>query len=156
MNDSPFSPEHARNNRIFKTGYFISLYGVALILLWLGIFKFTPTEAQAIKPSLEHQPFMSWLYKIFSLQMVSNIIGIVEIFTGIAIVLACYSRFFRIAASVGIFLTFLTTLSFLLTSSNVWKIVDGVPVTNFFILKDLVCIGFGLMVLQFTKNQTHT
>lgn len=46
------------SNRNFLTGYYISLYGVALVLLWIGIFKFTPTEAAAIKPLVENHPLM--------------------------------------------------------------------------------------------------
>jgi uncharacterized membrane protein YkgB len=41
-------------NQFTQTGYYISLFGAALILLWIGIFKFTPTEAAAIKPLVEN------------------------------------------------------------------------------------------------------
>jgi len=44
--------------------------------------------------------------------------------------------------------TFLVTLSYLFTTPGVWKVVDGVPVTDFFILKDVMLLGFGLMILQ--------
>jgi len=45
-------------------------------------------------------------------------------------------------------LIFLTTLSYLVTTPGIWKIVDGVPVTDFFILKDLMFLEFGLMILN--------
>ncbi len=41
----------------------------------------------------------------------------------------------------GAIVIFLVTLSFLLTLTGVWKVVDGVPVTEFFIFKDLVFLG---------------
>ncbi len=41
---------------IFQTGYYITLLGTAAILLWIGIFKFTPTEAAAIKTLVAHHP----------------------------------------------------------------------------------------------------
>jgi len=47
--------------------------------------------------------------------------------------------------------TFLVTLSYLFTTPGIWKIVDGVPVTDFFILKDLMLLGFGLMIVQNNK-----
>ncbi|MGL6176462.1 MAG: DUF417 family protein, partial [Vibrionaceae bacterium] len=52
--------------------------------------------------------------------------------------------------------TFATTLSFLLTLSGVWKVVDGVPITEFFILKDIVFLGvtwhyFNLMRAQLVE-----
>ncbi len=39
----------------------------------------------------------------------------------------------------GAILTFLVTLSFLLTLPGVWKLVDGVPVTEFFIFRIWYC-----------------
>ena len=98
----------------FKIGYYVSLYGVAIILLWIGIFKFTPTEAAAIQPLVENHPPMSWLYNVLSVQGVSNLIGSVEILTAIAIVFAPYIHFSRVAASIGILVTFLATLAFFL------------------------------------------
>ncbi|UTF95718.1 DUF417 family protein [Elizabethkingia anophelis] len=149
-----FTKEPSLSSRNFLIGYYISLYGMAIVLLWIGIFKFTPTEAAAIKPLVENHPLMGCLYNILSIRGVSNLIGIVEIFTALAIVLAPYVHFLRIGASIGILITFITTISFLFTTPGTWRIVDGIPVTDFFILKDLVSLGFGLMILQFPKNIT--
>jgi uncharacterized membrane protein YkgB len=54
-------------------------------------------------------------------------------------------------ARIGMIVTFLVTLSYLFSTPGVWKIVDGVPVTDFFILKDLMLLGFGLMIVQNNK-----
>ncbi|MDA4697911.1 YkgB family protein, partial [Enterobacter hormaechei] len=67
-----FTKEPSLSSRNFLIGYYISLYGVAIVLLWIGIFKFTPTEAAAIKPLVENHPLMGWLYNILSIQGVSN------------------------------------------------------------------------------------
>ncbi len=37
-------------------GYLISVFGVSLILIWLGIYKFTPTEAKLIEPLVLNHP----------------------------------------------------------------------------------------------------
>jgi uncharacterized membrane protein YkgB len=47
--------------------------------------------------------------------------------------------------------TFLVTLSYLGTTPGIWKMVDGVPVTDFFIIKDVMFLGFGLMIYQIEK-----
>ena len=128
-----------------------SVWGLLLIVVVMGgIYTgiFTPTEAAAIQPLVVNHPLMSWLYNVLSVQGVSNLIGSVEILTAIAIVFAPYVHFSRVAASVGILTTFLATLSFLFTSLGTWKVVDGILITDFFILKDLVSLGFGLMILQ--------
>ncbi len=153
MSDNRNNPEIIQtNNRIFSLGYSFSLYSIALILLWIGIFKFTPTEATAIQPLVSSHPLMAWFYYFFDVQTVSNLIGVIEILTAIAIILSPFRQLFRYAASAGILIIFTITLSFLFTSGS-WKIVDSVPITDFFILKDLVCLGFGLMILGFPHKK---
>lgn len=43
--------------------------------------------------------------------------------------------------------TSLITISFLFTTPGVWTIVDGIPVTDFFVLKDLVMLGVGGIII---------
>lgn len=129
-----------------KLGYRISVFGVAIVLLWIGIFKFTTTEAKAIEPLVSNSFLMSWLYKILSLQGVSNLIGGVEIITAICLVLHFVWRKVGIVGGILPTMTFLATLSFLFTTPNVFNTVDGVPITEFFILKDVMALGISLMV----------
>ncbi|WP_306350503.1 DUF417 family protein [Flavobacterium sp. '19STA2R22 D10 B1'] len=136
---------------LFKIGYYISLLGTTLILLWIGFFKFTPIEAAAIKPLVEYHPFTSWMYSIMDVQTVSNVIGIIEIAIAIALLLSIRFHFFKIVATIGIVITFVTTLSFLLTTPGINAIKDGVFITDFFILKDIVMLGFGLMILHYPE-----
>ncbi len=58
-----------------------STFGIAIVLIWIGIFKFTPTEAENIVGLVKNSPFMGWMYKLFSIRTTSNIIGIFEIIT---------------------------------------------------------------------------
>lgn len=132
----------------YKLGYYISLFGAALILLWIGIFKFTPTEAQGIKPLIENHFLTFFVYKIASVQMVSNTIGTIEIIIALLLIFSVKFAFLKRYAGIGMIVTFLVTLSYLLTTPGIWKVVDGVPITDFFILKDLMLFGFGLMIFQ--------
>ncbi|MGX5686193.1 DUF417 family protein [Chryseobacterium cucumeris] len=134
-----------------RTGYYISLFGAALILLWIGIFKFTPTEAAAIKPLVENHFLTFFVYKIMSVQAVSNLIGVIEIIIALLLIFSAKFAVLKKYAGVGMMVTFLVTLSYLLTTPGMWKIVDGVPVTDFFILKDLMFLGFGVMIIQNNK-----
>lgn len=135
-----------------KTGYYISLFGAAIILLWIGIFKFTPTEANAIKPLVENHFLTFFVYNFAGIQTVSNAIGMIEIIIALLLIFSVKFASLRKYASIGMIVTFLTTLSYLFTTPGVWKIVDGIPVTDFFILKDLLFLGFGLMILN-RKNE---
>src|SRR6185295_2508305 len=62
-----------------KTGAFLLRYGLVLVLGWIGAMKFTAYEAEGIKALVATSPLMSWMYKVFSLQATSNIIGVAEI-----------------------------------------------------------------------------
>ncbi|UWX62515.1 YkgB family protein [Chryseobacterium oranimense] len=132
----------------YKSGYYISLFGAALILLWIGIFKFTPTEASAIKPLVENHFLTFFVYKIAGIQTVSNAIGTIEIIIALLLIFSVKFASLKKYAAIGMIVIFLVTLSYLFTTPGVWKVVDGVPVTDFFILKDVMLLGFGLMILQ--------
>lgn len=129
-----------------KLGYFISVFGVSIILIWIGIFKFTTTEANAIVPLIQNSNLMSWLYKIATIQTVSNIIGAFEIMTRLCLLLHFWWKKAGIVGGLFSVLTFLVTLSFLVSTPGVFKIIDGVFITDFFILKDIMALGISMLI----------
>jgi uncharacterized membrane protein YkgB len=143
--------QKSKQNQLYPIGYYISLFGAALILLWIGIFKFTPTEASAIKPLVENHFLTFFVYKIISVQAVSNLIGVIEIIIALLLIFSAKFAVLKKYAGIGMIATFLVTLSYLFTTPGIWKVVDGVPITDFFILKDLMLLGFGLMIVQNNK-----
>lgn len=132
----------------YKIGYYIGIYGTALILLWLGIFKFTNIEAAAIKPLISHHLLLSWLYNIASKQTVSNLIGCIEISIALAFIIEVHFAIVRKIAFIGNSITFCLTLSFIFTTPNMWRNIEGIPTTDFFILKDIALLGIGFMSLR--------
>jgi len=128
-------------------GYTLAVLGVAIVLLWIGIFKFTPTEAKAIEGLVKNSFLVSWLYKITTVQGVSNIIGSIEIVASVCLMLHLLWKKAGVLGGILSVITFLVTLSFLFTTPGVFSIVDGVPVTEFFILKDVMALGISVMVL---------
>lgn len=134
-------------------GYSTSVLGVAIVLLWIGIFKFTPTEAKAIEGLVKNSFLMSWLYNLTSVQGVSNIIGGIEIIAAVCLLLSFFWKKAGVLGGILAVITFLATLSFLLTTPGVFKTVNGVPVTEFFILKDVMALGISLMVLGKSISQ---
>ena len=86
-----------------------------------------------------------------SIQAVSNAIGVIEIIIALLLVFSVKFASLKRFVGIGMIITFLVTLSYLFTTPGVWKIVDGVPITDFFILKDLMLLGFGLMLLNDKK-----
>ncbi|OCH18840.1 MULTISPECIES: DUF417 family protein [unclassified Aliivibrio] len=133
-------------------GYKIGVFGVILTLLWIGIFKFTPTEAAAIEPLVINHPLIGWIYHFISVQMVSNIIGLTEIVIAIGLIVGFFNPKVGYFSGILALLTFITTLSFLATTPNTWTMVDGVLTTNFFLLKDIVFISISLLVIEHNKK----
>lgn len=133
-------------------GYKLGVFGVVLVLLWIGIFKFTPTEAAAIEPLIKNHPLMGWTYHFFSVQTVSNLVGLSEIVVAIGLIYGFFNP--RVGYFSGLIASaiFIVTLSFLFTTPNTWKIVDSVPVANFFLVKDILFLAIAIMVVEHNKK----
>jgi uncharacterized membrane protein YkgB len=125
--------------------------GLALTLLWIGGMKFTEIEAQAIRPFIENSPLFAWTYPVLGVQGMSNLLGVTEI----AIALAILSRpwFARIAAVGSLLgvLTFLSTLSFLITTPGAWADdIGGFPAIGAlgqFLIKDVALLAISVWSL---------
>ncbi|WP_282918304.1 DUF417 family protein [Porphyromonas macacae] len=140
------------SRNLFRAGFYITLFGAAIILLWIGIFKFTSAEAMAIKPLVEHHPLTFWVYDVFDVQTVSNVVGSVEILVAVLLLLSLRFYSLRRYAGFGVLVIFLTTISYLFSTPGTWRKIEGVPVTDFFILKDLAYLGFGFMLIGYLDN----
>jgi uncharacterized membrane protein YkgB len=127
-----------------KLGIHISRYGLVVTLLLIGILKFTSSEAQGIQPLVASSPLMFWLYHIFSLQTVSNLIGTIEIVVAALIALRPFSARLSFACSIGAVITFLLTVSFLFSTPGAFQLLHGFPLlgdAGQFLIKDLVLLG---------------
>ncbi len=131
----------ARIQLLGTAGVRILRYGLAFLLLTSGAAKFTVFEAEAIKPLVEHSPFLGWLYTLFDLRGTSALIGVFEVTAGVVIAtrkwLPRASGYGSLAAA-GMFVM---TLSFLLTTPGVFE-----PTSPWggFIMKDIVLLGAAL------------
>lgn len=127
-----------------RLGVHISRYGLVLTLLLIGVLKFTAGEAQGIQPLVASSPLMFWLYRIFSLQAVSNLIGAIEIAVALLIALRPISARLSFIGSVGAIITFLVTVSFLFSTPGAFQFSYGFPLlgdAGQFLIKDLVLLG---------------
>ncbi|MDQ3219382.1 MAG: DUF417 family protein [Acidobacteriota bacterium] len=144
-------PQTARIGKILtNTGIGVLRYSLVAILLYYGSFKFHPVEAKAIQPLVANSPFMSWMYSVFSLQAVSNIVGAAEIIFAVLIALRFVSSRLSAIGSLGAIVMTLTTLTFLFTTPGAWSSVPGFPLpvatpTGAFLLKDVFLLGAAIV-----------
>ncbi|MDQ3219631.1 MAG: DUF417 family protein [Acidobacteriota bacterium] len=120
-------------------------YGLVIILLWVGALKFTAYEAEGIQGLVANSPLMSWMLGVMSVQGVSMLIGTVEIILGLLIATRPFAPLVSAVGSVGAAITFLITLTFVLTTPGVWQPGYGFPfpspMPGQFLLKDLLLLG---------------
>ncbi len=130
-----------------RLGAGIIRYGLVVILLWIGFLKFTPYEAEGIKPLVMNSPFLSWGYKITSVEGFSKFIGIIEIILGILIASKRISAKVSAIGSIGVIIMSITTLSFLISTpaAAIWQMGYGFPylspMPGQFLIKDILMLG---------------
>jgi uncharacterized membrane protein YkgB len=134
---------------LHNTAVAVTIVGTAIVLFWIGLFKFTPTEAKAIQPLISSSPFTSWMTPTFGIQITSNLIGTIEIITALLLVSVfiphqIFQKLALVGGAMGI-ITFLITLSFLATTPGLFSVVDDFLIPDSFILKDLVLLGASLL-----------
>jgi uncharacterized membrane protein YkgB len=142
----------ALSSRVEALGRGLARYGLAVVVGWIGLMKFTAYEAEGIRLYVTNSPLMSWVYGAMSVRGFSAVLGVVEV--AVAILIAARPLSARACAlgsalAVGIFLT---TLSFLATTPGVWEpsaggfpAISGKP--GQFLLKDLALLGISLWSL---------
>lgn len=135
-----------------RAATYVSYFGLALTIGWIGLLKFTAPEAEGIAPFVSGSPFMSWTYGVMSHQALSNILGSIELV--VAAFIAARPLSAKVSAVGGLLATgmFLTTLSFILSTPGaitgvIFGIVPALSVPGQFLLKDVVLLGVSLQIL---------
>lgn len=136
--------------KLERVGVEVLRWGTVMILVWIGAYKFAPSEAAAIRPLVENSPFMGWMYGVLSENAVSALIGTSELAVAAAIATRPWLpgvSFFGSLAAVGIFTV---TLSFLATTPGMFAVPSDFPFAvpaggGGFVLKDLFILGGSLV-----------
>jgi reactive chlorine resistance protein C len=134
-------------SRLEALGISVSRYGLVVVLLLIGVLKFTAEEAAGIQPLVVHSPLMSWIYDVLSVQGASDVIGSIEIAVAVLIGLRPLFPKASFIGSLGATITFLLTVSFLLSTPGAVHLKYGFPVlgdAGQFLIKDLVLLGASL------------
>ena len=125
-------------------GVWMIRYGLVVVLLLIGCLKFTAAEAAEIQPLVAHSPILSWIYLFLSVQGASNLIGAIEIALAVLLTLRPISAKASLVGSLGSFVAFLLTTSFLFSTPGAVRLSHGLPVLSSvgqFLIKDVVLLG---------------
>jgi uncharacterized membrane protein YkgB len=138
------------NNPALNIGQGILRYGLVLVLGWIGAMKFTAYEAAGIQPLIATSPLMSWMYKVLSVQGVSNLIGATEIIIAALIASRAFSPRLSAVGSALAIPVFLTTITFLFSLPGWEASLGGFPALSGnggFLLKDVTLLGASVYTL---------
>src|SRR5438552_6188162 len=144
--------KRAMSSQVEAVGRELTRSGLAVVVGWIGLMKFTAYEAEGIRPFVANSPLLSWVYGPLSVRGFSAVLGVAEV--AIALLIAARPLSPRASAlgsalAVGMFLT---TLSFLITTPGVWEpSLGGFPalsaIPGQFLIKDLALLGIPLCSL---------
>lgn len=136
-----------------KVGDLLAAGGLAVVIGWIGLLKFTPAEASAIEPFARHSPLSGWAFNYLTVQQFSNVVGLTELLIVGLLLFGFVNLSARRLGGVLAAGMFLTTLSFLFTTPGV---VDGtvagfipaLTVPGQFLLKDIVLLGVAIRTIS--------
>ncbi len=135
--------------------------GLAIVLLWVGAMKFTAYEAGAISGLISNSPLMSWVYEIISQRTTSTLIGVTELAIAGLILSQPWQPKLALIGGLGAIATFLSTLSFALTTPGVWESsLGGFPAASVmpgqFLLKDFALLAIAIWITLSAKQALET
>src|ERR1700756_2553260 len=90
--------KRAMSSQVEAGGRELARYGLAVVVGWIGLMKFTAYEAEGISPFVAHSPFMGWVYGLMSVRGFSAVLGVIEV--AIAILIAA-RPFWPRASAIG-------------------------------------------------------
>lgn len=130
-----------------STGAFALLrWSLVIVFLWFGGMKFTAYEAGGIAPFMINSPHMNFLPTLFGVQGASNIIGILELSTALALIAGAFVPILSLLGALMSCATYALTLTFFLTTPGVAEATaGGFPAISAFpgqfLLKDVVLLA---------------
>ena len=142
----------------------IGTYGIyfalAVIYFWFGGMKFTHYEAEGLVPLVSNSPLLGWVYDLFSVDLFSSLLGVLEISIGVLIAGRLLSPKLSLiggALSAGLFFT---TLSFMFSTPGVIEPGLGFPAITVapgqFLLKDIGLLAASLFVAGHSLTRLET
>ncbi len=125
-------------------GHFLLRYGLAIVLVWLGVLKFRSSEVMHLERALAQVHLLGWLLHYFTAYALSQLFAWLLIITGILVALRPVSRRLSLWGGSVAFFIFLMGVVMLVSSGFVWasgSVFPGLSSLGQSLLKDLVLLG---------------
>lgn len=142
-------------------GTYSAYFALAIIYFWFGGMKFTHYEAQGLVPLVSNSPLLGWVYEIFSVDIFSSLLGVLEVSIGALIAGRLLSPKLSLIGGVLSAGLFFTTLSFMFSTPGVIEPGLGFPAITVapgqFLLKDIGLLAASIFVAghSLTEMENH-
>lgn len=164
MNSTTISTDSLTKKNLGLTTMAIGTYGIyfalVVIYFWFGGMKFTHYEAQGLVPLVSNSPFLGWVYQLFSVDLFSSLLGILEVSIGVLIAGRLLSPKLSLIGGALSAVLFLTTLSFMFSTPGVIEPGLGFPAITVapgqFLLKDIGLLAASLFVAGHSLTRLET
>lgn len=136
--------------KTMATATYSIYFALAVIYFWFGGMKFTHYEAHGLVPLVSNSPLLGWVYEIFSVDIFSRWLGVLEVAIGVFIAGCVLSPKMSLIGGLLSAGLFLTTLSFMFSTPGVIEASIGFPAISVapgqFLLKDLGLLAASIFV----------
>lgn len=126
-------------------------YGLAIVLIWLGIVKFKNTEAIHLERAMANTVLFSWLLKLVSIYVFAQIIAWLHIISGILLLVKVASKKLSLWGAIFASIIFLSSILIFASSGITWQVGYGFPElsrTGHSLLKDFILFGASLWCIS--------
>jgi len=153
-------PRLAYLNRFVRSSLDIHLVRLSLILIFIGFgyTKWFAYEAQALIPLIGNSPLLSWMHSAFGIRGASYALGVAEWAIGAALLIGFWLPRWAVAGALGSAITYLTTLTLILTTPGAWESsAGGFPAmagATSFLIKDAVLLAASVVLLKHDLRRT--
>lgn len=123
---------------------FLLRYGLAFVLIWLGVTKLRHFEQNNIHELIENSALLTWMFKYVAISTIVSVVAYGEIICGVLIALKQFSDKLAFWGSLFIVIGCIVSVSFLFTSDLVWHPSFRFPELSKIgqsIIKDLVLLA---------------
>ena len=146
--------------RIEAIGAIVMRCALGFVFLWAGGLKFTSFEATTISPFVANSPLVGWWHALLGIQGTSNMLGVVEIATGLLLLAGFVKPMLSVIGGALAAIALLITLTFFFTTPGVAEpAAGGFPaisaIPGQFLLKDLGLFGIAIFLLGASLFRVH-
>ena len=139
---------------------YVARYGLAVVIGWIGLMKFTSFEAHGIESLVSSSPLMSWMYDVFSVTTFSALLGVVEVGAAVLLIAKPWAARLSALGSVIAIVLFVATITFLFTAPDAFEASQGgfpmLSSSGQFLIKDVALLGVSVWTLADALRQAKT